>query len=330
MQNRKKKNQELERQLKQRRRLTTTVFVAIAAIVVLAIAWVVWDTQNRRWIMTFEGERIAASDLQFLSGISGIEMNDFGTPMLMDELRGTLQVMNFAEQLGVGLTEEELDELEMMAGWFAGDADFITHRRIAELMGSWSWSWMLGGVGGQVRERLMDLYVPVYNYDQTEFDEGLQEYIEQRAGFYADLQVKYIVSGDFMDLTEAWMRADAGEDFDELIREFSWVYNPEVGISIRDAEDFANVFQLQWEDRAEVMSLQESEISRIVDGSFEGMDAHILVYIYSREDDIHAAELSFREQFTYWGRVGFFAEMVTEWAEDANYTVHQRALNSLT
>jgi len=321
MQNRKKQNKEIERQLKQRQKLTMAIFIAIAAIVALAVAWVIWDTQNRRWVMTFEGERVSAMELQFFGDMYNMPLFDEDSRnFLMEELRGTLAVIHRAEQHNVRLTADEIEELEMMAEWF-GDGQLGT-QRVVELMSSWS-PWM--GLGGQMRERLTDIYVPTYEPDPMEFAEEMQRYMDEQAFHYADMQVKYIVSQDMNALVEAWHRADEGEDFDELIRIFSLFYDEEEGITTLDAIELIEMYQIfdesEWRT---IIDLQEGEFSRIVDG--DGI--HFIVLMYSREDNEQEARDSFHQQFVEQGRAIVFDELVREWASTANFTVNNRSLNS--
>jgi len=328
MQNRKKQNREIERQIKQRKRFSAMIAVAIMLVLVLIIAFVVWDNQNRRWIMTFEGERIAVGDMLFY--VQGQMWDASDRDYAYEHLVETLTVMNRAQRHNVGMTAEEIEEMESFIPFVMNEMEFITLRRSAELIGSWRYGEHLGGFGGMVRSRLMDIYAPSYTPDPVVFQENLLQHIENNFDRLADLQVKYIASSDINDVINAYMRISDEDDdtsFDDLIREFSEFHDEDEeseGIEPTNPWGFEQFFDP--DDFGQVTTMQQGEFSPIVEGS----GFYFIFHMYSREEaDLIQVEADFMEHAVLEGRVGVFEEIVQGWVTEANYNLNQRVYNDL-
>ncbi|MCL2840715.1 MAG: hypothetical protein FWE05_08060 [Defluviitaleaceae bacterium] len=308
-QSRKSQNKEIERKLKNKKRLSTAIALGIVAVAAILIGIAVWDMQSQRWIMTFEGERIATSEFQFIRD--------------EDALVEALTILNRANQHNISITEEERENLEMLAGMLGLDELQIPHGRMADLMSAWSPEM---GFGGELRAHLMNHYVPDYTFMDDEFQEGLADYIQFQGDLYAELQVKYIAHDNMDDIIDISMRAHGGEDFDSLIREFSIHYNAEEGITVGEAFEVIEELDI-WDGWMQIMSLQAGEISNVVSSS-DG-ELHVLVYAYSRDDNLDEIEESFRTQFINAGRAEIFSEIIETWVENVDYTIHERTMNRL-
>lgn len=168
MKTRKQRNMEIERQKKRQNKLYLSGVVAVGFVILLAIGWVVWDIQNRNWIMTFNGERVATSEFEFFNSAYQMFMEpEDARSMAMDELVNSLVVMDRAQAHGISLPADERESL-------AADAQMqqqmmqspVSVDRITDFFGV-----------GYMQERLMDIYVPSYTPDPEEFEAELAEYV---------------------------------------------------------------------------------------------------------------------------------------------------------
>jgi len=314
---RKKQNMEIERKKKALRTRHTLSLLGVVLVIVIAIAWVIWDSQSRSWIMNFEGDRISIADAQFMvASYSMFGEMDGLVDMAMDELIDTLIVLRRGEQHGVGITPEEHAEMtENMAGqlgWMG--IDFIHPARAGELMS-------MGGV----QTRLMDIYVPNYTPDPAEFQQALANYIADNAENYANFEVKFAVTDTNEDAINVWSLVSETENFDDLIREHSVFYDEEFGIQTLDARQFAEDLMLGDEDTNIIMNLQNGE-AHIV--QFD--EQFIVLYMYDRsEANPVVMEASFYTNFTNTRRHEEFRALRDAWRLEANYTINQRAYATL-
>jgi len=307
-----KKNMAIERQLRQQKRLFAAGFVLIGLAVIAAIAWVVWDNLSRRNIMTFEGTRIHANEMRFFANGP---IDDNNRQPALDSLLAHLVILDQAERAGISIPAEDWDEIYSFAAWqneMAGSV--VSNSRAAEFIGV-----------ELLFDPMIDHFVPSYTPDPIEFAEGLQDYAERNGDFYADFQVRYIVSPEEDTLVDALARVGVfQEDFEDLIRELSMDYVAEEGINIRDLNEMLSLFSR--EDQDSLVSLHEGEISVIV----EGGGLFFLIQIYSRTaGDPAVIEESFREQYIEFRRGVVFMEMWQDWIDNANYDLNERAFNRI-
>jgi len=305
---------EIERQLKQKQHLIVAVFIAIGVVIVAAVAWAIFINIATRHIITFQGERIPTDELRLFASL--VEPGEGANELALNELVTTLVILDRAENAGFYMTEEEMDESLINATMFFGDSGTrVDMERIAELMGSWSF----------LVPHLVDYYVPTYELNPEEFAEGLAEYIEINSSLYSEFYVRYIVSQNFDDMILAEDRLAAGEDFENLIHELSIIDTEEAETLVHSAFELMQFLE-DWADWEAITELQEGEVSRIIMGN----GLFFLVEMYERIDATHEEmEESFREQFTRSRREAAFVDMLTNWVDNADYTVNERALRRI-
>jgi len=323
MKNRKKQNLEIERKNKQRRYAFRGVTTLVVLALVAAIVWVAWDARNRGWVMTFDGDRISVSEMQFFSTL--FQQNWFdpeGREDVLDRMVEVYAAMDRAERLGLGMTDEEYESMLAVVSMnrqMGTIPEGVTDERAAEIYGLVEFLW----------PRLRDHYVPEYTLNLADFAEELAEYVENNRDFYADTVVHYIASDEFLHLEQirALYGVEAGyEDFDQLIREHSIFYSEEVGITSASIMDLWREFNIQSFDVQMLLELQEGEVSHVV----EAGGIFLLIYVESRtEAEDSEIEDSFVEQMTEIRREQTFIEIIEQWAVEANYTINRRALNAL-
>jgi len=313
--NRKKRNIEIERQKKAKHNMQVGIIAAVIFVIVAALAWVVWDTQSRRWVMTFDGERIAASDYRFMLDMFSMFGDDpAARGLAMTELIDALTVINRAERHGVGMTEMEhfslASDMEMQLQFM--QAYYITPGRAAELLGV-----------GPVRGRLMEIYIPDVEIDPILFAQGLIEFIDENADSYESFEVKMVVTGSNEEALRIW--ATEVEDFDELVREYSIYYNEELGIHTADARELISEFALDDDEAYSIMNMQEGD-RHIV----QVEDYFVVLYMYDRSPpDLDEMEEDFRANFTETQRFEAFNEIVHGWQDELTITINQRAYNAI-
>ena len=311
----KQKNRELERKLKAMRMRATAIFVALGIAVVVAIGWAVWDYNQRQWVMTFEGERIAVGDFMFFRNDPQTSI-DTATRNLLQ----TLTMLHRGSMHGITLTPEERDEMTQQGTMFRqmfGIPPVISDERIGEFF----------SVDEYYFERLMDIYVPTYTPDPVEFDEEWVFYLEANFDLYTNHQVK-IMTLENMDELNAAADAVATMGFDDAYRIFNAeFYEPGEEISTVNAAHILRQVMISGEEYDAIMALAEGQTYLLIE---EESDIFAIFYMVSREEvDLAAMEASFYDQFVEFGRQRTFGELMDSWIENANYTINQRAINAL-
>jgi len=315
MQNRKQKNLQIERQKRRKSNIFKAVAVAVVAVIVLALAWSIWDVQNRRWIMTFEGERIATTDLEFMTTMYTMFMEpDAAKELAMRELLNGLTVMNRAEKHGISLDEDEWEDLiEQARGqqmWM--QTEFISYERIAEILSM-----------SALQEQLTDVYLADFVPDEEELAAELEMYIAGNRINYARKELKHLTVPEVNDAIRILATED--EDFDDLVREYSMLYDAEVGVTTMAALGVIEMFGLNEEDADIILNMQEGERHMAdIGGQF------MVLYMDTRADaDEAAMEESFREQFTLRQRSEAFNDLIQTWRDEMEYEINQRAYERL-
>jgi len=332
--NRKKQNREIERKNRNHRRLLLGTTFAFLALILLAIVWVAWDTQNRRWVMTFEGTRISVNDLRFYE--SAFQQNlsvPASREFLTDTLIEALTVLHHAELSGITLTNEEQDEMlsNAMGQRMMTNFDAISDERAAEFF----------SVHAFLVERLLEAHVPMPVAEPGEFAEAFAEAIDDAAehrDFLYDTVVRHIAITDDADLE----RVAAGistPEFYNLFEEFAWehegITSEELGFeanltAMELASLLATHFLLTEENMLELLAMVEGQT-----GVFTMHDSIIIenmtfvIYIESRTMNYEELEYNFIQNQLVLRREETFFELLESWIEAADVQLNTRALNRL-
>ena len=324
MQSRKKQNLEVERKIKRQKKMYVAVFAAIALAVVIVIGWVVWDTQNRRFIMTFNGEPVSTGDFRFISILDQQPINEFTRYAILDELLTLLTIMDMADRYGVGFTPEEQAENEesgafwrdMLEQGVTGALGFIDDRRIGEFM----------GLHAQVVPRLIDLLITDYEIDEIEFEEALEQQINWLIESGTEVLVKYMAQDTTESHQEAIIELTADEDFDfDDIASRHCVL--QTGLTPININDFAAEFGVEID--AWLSGLPIGQFSP----TLHGTDYYFNFYVYDRiepELDLEEIESEFRENFIQNIRTNIFFELLPGWVAEAEYELNRRVFDTIT
>ena len=325
MQNRKKVNQEIERKIKGRRRLSAIITCIAIAAVVVAILWVVWDVRSRSWIVEFEGNRIAVSDMQFhatrASHAAGMQVHPNDPAMqdfLVQHIIDAEVLMQRAEAAGLGLTSAEREEMldfarENRENW----APSVPVARLAELFGLFEFS----------VSRLMERYGH-YELDPAELE---QEFADFMAEHGADMELRsteaQLIFSDDREALEAIKEEAAAiidaTEFEAFAREVCLAYAEQEFVF---ADSILGIIEMLGliDYTAELIELQEGEMSSIIE-IMEG--EYVLIFMESRPGIDEAEIKDWLEQQIVMERSSeMFIELMDGWRADANYSINSRAL----
>ncbi|MCL2373422.1 MAG: hypothetical protein FWC78_08500 [Defluviitaleaceae bacterium] len=325
MQNRKQRNREIEKQLKQRRRMSAVISIAVLLVIVAAISWVVWDTQNRQWIMRFEGERIENTDFLFFRDSAMQQADgdiDLANQMAMDDLLHTLTVLHHGDRLGVGLTEAERAHFEMTAfNWMMEvnmPLDFMPMDRIVDFFGV-----------APVYQRMAMHYHGDQNIDPDEFEEALDRHILLQGD---NLETFDAVIAFLDTMEEALAMFEDQRDFLELVREQCVAYAESGEPFVLDARGLMFNEAITPDDSEVIGEMQTGDRHIVHLPGFEEDDGQFIV-IYIQERSFPSREEiseSFRDSFILEAAIIEFSDLFESWVENADYRVNDRALRSLS
>jgi len=340
MAKRKQQNLEIERQVKKRQLIFRIVAIGIAAIFLAATAIGIWTVQDRRWIMRYDGGRVATADFRVIFDRQ-FENNPAARSAAIQTLQGLVMIIDRAEEHDMILTAEERaehdeaeragrEELRQFQGFdhFA----YISVERTVDLFHT-----------GPLIDRLIDLYVPTYTIDEEEFDEIWEAHEENDFQDFWDIQTIFLFLESEDEIIEAYGLIDT-MPFEDLIRQFDvWVDDETeitpMGLTPDHEQGQGGLLtalqqmMLSEEDREALLALQAGETSGIIEvlnmEIFE--PAYIIVHVLSRDDevDLNEAKNIVRDNMILAGRHETFHELVLTWVEEANFRINQRGYNNV-
>ena len=330
MQSRKKQNLEVERKIKQQKRMYAAVFAAICLAVVIVIGWVVWDTQNRRFIMTFNGERIETGDFLFISMLDGRPLDGFTRYAILDELLSVLTIMDLAERYGDGFTDEEqIANEELGASWrlwvdqeTPGALGFIDNRRMGEFL----------NLHANVVPRLIDRLITDADIDAAFDDEMFREGLESHIAFLIEqgmeVYVKYMAQDTMESHQEAvvYLTADDDFDFDDIASRHCVLGT---GLEPISLHEFEELFGVHVDDLQ--AGLPVGQFSFTFSPEFHGSGYYLIFYVYEHvEPDLELDEIEqeFLEFYVQNLRESIFLERVPGWVEEAEYELNYRVFDT--
>ena len=321
MAKRKKQNIEIERQVKQRKTIFRVVSIAVAAVIVLAVGAGIWTVQDSRWIMRYEGGRVAVSDFRAVLDI-GFRNDPAAREAALGSVQAIVAMRDRAIYHGVDLTPEERAHSIAIASerrqerieLFNFDTiRYISNARLGELIFT-----------EPLVDRLKEIYIPTYEIDEDEFAELMEEYVSEEIYRYMDLQVQTILTETREDIEEAYSLLGT-VDFEDLVRQFTEGFEEDSEVEPVLAMEFVDMFEFDPDDRKHLLYLEAGEYSRIMRGVVEGLEFFFIFRMVSREEpDLVTLTAELREEFVELRRSEIFDELVADWIEAANFTINQR------
>jgi len=323
MQNRKKHNQEIERRKRGKRRLSMTITTVVIAALVLALVWIVWDVRSRGWIMTFEGQRIATSDVYFYAAMSQEDPRD---PEVRDEIIERIieaqTIIYHAERVGIVLTDEENDMLFEFAQSSREQGlvpRSVSNARVAELMGAIQFLF----------PRLFDHYSS-YEPEPAAFAQEFAEYLAENSSEYeldrTEVQIISIMDRETIDEVKESLGQEGAMSFEEFAIAHCIFYDPDGGMFAASILDYITWFELDAHSE-ELRNLQQGQTSSVIEID---EDQYILLHMYNRPG-IEDSEIEdiFRERIISERNWELFEAQLASWVVSADYTLNQRAIDSL-
>lgn len=332
---RKQKNRQIERKKRAKQRTAAGIFVVILALAAVGIGYLVWDSIDRRTVMTFQGERIPTSDFRFLHMTSGAEPDDEASrETAVTAMLRTLAVLERARANGVSLPEDEMAELleeaastrEWVVSWQGAGAMRATSvRRIADFMsvGTLAGDWPQPG---PLFELLEEELLADFRPDQADIDARLEEWDEDITNAAMETMLQYIAVDDENIAWSAY--GDAEEDvmpFDELIELFHQPGEDEFENPI-DLSDFMMNFNA-WEHWEVLNDLEVGDITFPL--SVDDGERFFVVRKYSseiNEETLEEITENVVEGYIAERRQEAFLEMIDGWVAEAVYVRNERAL----
>ncbi|MCL2602941.1 MAG: hypothetical protein FWD90_00510 [Defluviitaleaceae bacterium] len=317
--NRKVRNREIERQKRSRNRLVAVIASLTVILAIAAIAWVVWDTQSRGWILRFEGERIPVNEMRVFMYDNTPEAKQAALDVLVENLT----IIHRAEQHGVGLSEEEREMWAWLVAMQWGEEHAIPLERLGEFIAATS---------GEIWMRLLDIYVPEFMVfiDEEQFAIDLEEYREANYDNYLNMEIMYVWFDDAEEAESVRERLDSGEiDFEYIVREQSPWLEEEDELPIFSVHEFIEEIMFDEEITAGLLAMQAGELSDFIPWGEEfGLEYQILVYIVSREEpDDDEIERSLRRDRIDGERHAMMMSLVPQWIDQADFTLNKRAFD---
>jgi len=340
MANRKQENLKIERDLKSRKLVARVIALVVALALLGAIGFGIWAAQDARWLMRYDGGRVAVADFTVVHQLHF--QNEPGAHQAaLHSLQAVVALIDRAETHGVGLTAEERIEAEaaaqsqrewqiMMHG--PGATFPISNARMAELF-----------TVEAVSARLMDIYVPTYELVEEDFAEMWENYKENNLHDHYDIEVMLLVLEDADAMQEAYSLVGT-TDFADIVRQFNeWIEeDDDVDVIPLTGQDgllgMIEQMMLSPEDREMLLELQPGEVSPIIPlfewdqatGNIESFE--VLVYVVSRDDEIDLDEIEadLRARVIESRRFEMFNDLViNEWVDEANFVINQRGFDRI-
>lgn len=334
MDSRKKANQQIERKKRAKRRTATAITALIIGAIVLLVVYSIWDSIDRRNILTFQGERIRTSDYSYFHLMSGAFPGDEEErEIAFSGLLRALAILERAEQRGISVPVDEMEPIlesstqrrEAIAFQDASLLRGTSVNRMAQFASAgylFEPDWMHPG---PLFFLLMDEYVPYIEIDEDELAELIEENMDQFESWATTTNVKFIASDNEADLINAREAAEMGYyTFDQLIERYHQVEEDDELINPMELTHFAinsGAFE-QWQ---ELTMMEEGELSEV----FQAGDRMFLVQIYEREvDEEILADIleETREEFIDERRVLAFFDVIDSWVAQASVSRNERAL----
>jgi len=323
---------EWKRKKNQQKLIFRLSVAAVCLLILLGIGYLAFDSFNRSFVMTFEGNRIPTAEAQFfhMGGIMGTPREQAAADLSM-----FLLMEQAAARHNVGLTSEERQELmEEVQGtrdfldMFDVSISRLSDTRVAELMGM-----------DIIVNRLAEIYGANVEIDEEELVNALFNHSIFNRHEFIEMDLLIHESSTMDDALAAFaamQEAENMEEINEIILENATLRAQVTGIDEVDIEDI-EVPRLTIQQLASDQSINPGiimDLSNLFEGDistpFEiGGFFYVFVVESMTEPPTEEVEAEFRDSFIQAQRLAAFEEIALEWREAADIQINQRGLDSL-
>lgn len=292
---------EWKRKKRQQRMIGRLCAAAAILVVILGIGYIGWDMWSRTFVMTFEGQRIATSDMQFFTLFADGTMDP--REQAMEQLTNFLLIEAAAHRNNIVLSDEEQSLAEEQAveilelfEMFGLARPNVSDQRATEFIAMDFYS-----------EQLMEIYTAGFTVDESAFDAALSEFLTFSRSDFIEMELRVL---------DAFTQEEAAgfvyEDFEE-------------GFPATLTEIRQNQVISQW-DIEYLTTLPVGYISEPIQVDEETFFVFHVDSIEVPTDE----EISdiFRESYEMHERWSMFSDVVDEWREATDIQINQRGVNA--
>jgi len=329
------------------RKRNIIITTAVSAVIILALVSIgVINHLRTNYIFTLNGERASVREYRlYLFWQRGYFEEQFGMgssiwnygynettsfyelacQMAVEDLLTTKLVNSKASELGVSASDEDKASAKqlatefvdnMNAGLSAGDVKFLqafkmTHKQLTQTM-----------LEDIIVAKVYDHLTSGYELVEADFQTEYATYLEEQKLDYLTVNVNYIKVEDLTVAREVQAKLTAGEDFTELLKEYSVSYNPDAETDPLAPVSLATL-ALSDESLERVLTLVEGDISNIED--LDDGTGHMLLQIDSiTEPDYAELEESLRGAYIDDQKLTIYDAKCKEWRDASEFTLNEK------
>ena len=288
--------------------------LALVFVIVIVIAgFMLFQKQSDEYCMTFNGKKISMGDYEFFRLYS----EDYDAAI--GSLTEFLLIEKAANEKNIVLTEgekakvaENVQELKNSIVSSGRKMPDITDQRLAEILAV-----------DIYYVYLMNEFVENYEVDELSF---LMEFSNYQANYqsdYIDIELKYVITDSLEEAEMARNELIGGVPVDDVIRKYSVVYTPEVGIEMVHM----NEISLDQETVDELLLLNAKEPTGIInkgDAFIVFVADKINIPTYEELDDY------FRNIYVKNKALELFLMALEDWRVETKFSINKKAIDSLS
>jgi len=270
------------------------------------------------WIMLFGDETVFASELIFVASIMGLDPV-VHQEIALNQLIEFMAIINRANRHGIGITQEEREEILPVAHMTVGMmglSGIVCDERLVDFFEV-----------GNLLTRLLDHYVTDINFEVTGNEPEFLAFAEANRNFLANIELQYIINQDIglvQELHENFL--SGGVQFSDLAAEYSIFHDAGDDAIVYSIQLFEDIFLMYDHDRNALYQLQTGELSHV----FNIEEFFFLVYIHSRTEATDAEiEAAYINERVMARRAEAIAGLVNDWVAEAVYILNHDILDAM-
>jgi len=316
------------------------VAIVFCAFILVVGALLIWNNRSLSFAGTVNDERMPIEHFHFFwneahemlawefGGVGGQAFDELAMEIGFEGLVELNLAMFQAETLGITLNEEDMEEVAQRAEFYRAINTHSDFDGIAA-MGFTNSSFMRFVEMRVLSDRVFEHFAALVEVSEEELEEAYEEFVAEN---YFDLKnvFVHIIEVEQEDLAGTiWNRFTMGEDFRELMREYSIVYDPESLFVDEDGEtiEYVNILTtnlVQDMDQIAIAYAMEPGMASVVieipNGNFVIFEVVHIEDVVDREQ----LEIDFKEHHEGVLRGEFFRNQLIIWREQAEIMPNSR------